>query len=40
MILEVLDSLEICCIEGRKDLLELILENPSSGRISHLLPSF
>ena len=40
MILEVLDPLEICCIDWRKDLLDLILENPSSSRISHFLPGF
>ena len=40
MILEVLDPLEICCIEGGKDPLELILENPSLSRISHFLLGF
>ena len=40
MILEVLDLLEICFIEGGKDSLELILENSSSSRISYFLLGF
>ena len=40
MSLEVMDPLEDCCIDWRKDPLELMLENPSSSRISYFLLGF